>query len=112
MSKKIKETVQDSDKIACNCGNRFIKSIHFKKIDVPNEVRLNKRMKSEFAHFLNCYAYRDMDYLKKYSSLNVIYCHIDLSDSHDLYICGNKYLIKDLKSILEKFDNVEHLYTD
>ena len=39
MSKKIKETVQDSDKIACNCGNRFIKSIHFKKIDVPNEVR-------------------------------------------------------------------------
>lgn len=100
---------QDPNRIACNCGNRFIKSIHFEEIDVANDILLNKKIKNDFYHFINCYAYRRMNYVKRYLSPDVIYSKIELTQSHDLYVYANKYLIEELKEVIKKFDNVEFL---
>ena len=103
---------QDSNQVnhsACNCGGRFLKSIHFKEIDMPNDIRMNKWLKNEFYHYLNCYAYRHMNYVKRNFSPNVVYCHMYLTDSHDLYVIANKWLIEEMQNVLARFDNTDNV---
>ena len=83
----------------------FIKSIEFEEIEVANNDKLNRRIKSEFFMFLNCRKWRYMNLVRHGTEENP-YCEIELKENI-LYVKANRELIKIFCEALQKFENIE-----
>lgn len=83
----------------------FIKTIQFEEIEVENNDKLNRRIKSEFFMFLNCRKWRHMN-LIRHSTAEKLYCEIKLQEKI-LQIRANCDAIKICREAIKKFKNVE-----
>ena len=58
----------------------YIKAIEFEEIEVENNDKLNRRIKSEFFMFLNCRKWRYMN-LIRHGTVENLYCEITLQEN-------------------------------
>ena len=79
----------------------FIKSIEFEEIEVENNDKLNRRIKSEIFMFLNCRKWRYMT-LIRHGTEGTPYCEIELN-KHILYVKANREVIKICCEATQKF---------
>ena len=83
----------------------FIKSIEFEEIEVENNVKLNRRIKSEFFMFLNCRKWRYMN-LIRHGTAEKLYYEIKLQEKI-LQVKANRKVIKICREAMQKFENIE-----
>ena len=83
----------------------FIKSIEFEEIEVENNDKLNRRIKSEFFMFLNCRKWRYMNLVRHGTEENP-YCEIKLQEKI-LQVKANREVIKICRESMQKFENIE-----
>lgn len=82
----------------------FIKSVEFEELNCPPDEKLNRRLKSEFLHYLNCYNWRHMNFSRSGNEENP-YCVFELK-KRVFHVKANAELIKIFRELMQKFENI------
>lgn len=82
----------------------FLKAVKFEEINCPNDEKLNRRLKTEFLHYLNCYKWRHMNYSRRGTAENP-YCVFELREKI-LHVKANSELIKIFRDLMQHFENI------